>query len=131
MTNGTGRAINVREPSIEAATVEVATLQINGKHMPLSVFRQLIEEPVVDVTTGGYFGEMWGTVNYHTPNECLALYGPGEHYHVVWKKGDELRRSVVYLSHLEYKMPRHGLFRADILGVWERLAGLPQLFIGV
>lgn len=92
--NGTGRRITTEEATLKTATVEIRTLTINGKQMTLAVFRQLIEEPVIDKEAAKLQGELWGIVNYHTGVGCDHFKNQ-PHVHVVWQNGNELRRSSV------------------------------------
>jgi hypothetical protein len=92
-TNGAVRRITTHEASIKTATVEVKALTISGKQVTLSVFRQLPDEDLIDPETGQLTGEPWGRVNYFWGN-CTAA----AHLHVVWQKGDELRRACVFES---------------------------------
>lgn len=89
------RVITAHEATLKTATVEVKALTISGRQVTLSVFRQLKEEPLVNVETAELCGVPWGVVNYH-PDKCAETYGDVEHIHVVWQKGTELRRSAVY-----------------------------------
>src|SRR5262245_60545334 len=86
------RRITTREATVKTATVEVKVLSISGRQVTLAVFRQLIEEPLINPTTAELYGSPWGTVNYHW-SSCGVL--TGEHLHVVWQKGQELRRAEV------------------------------------
>jgi len=94
--------INVSEATIKTATVEIKTMSISGKQVTLAVFRQLIDEPVLAWDADGAAtvkGPIWGSINYHPDkSECMALRG--EHIHVVWQRGDELRRSAIKPSWL-------------------------------
>lgn len=89
MTNG--RVITAHEATVKTATVEVKSLTISGKQVTLAVFRQLQEDRLIDGVTALLHGVGWGKVNYH-PDGCKD---DGEHLHVVWQKGDELRRASV------------------------------------
>lgn len=83
--------LSVRNAQIATAAVEIKTLTVSGKQVTLAVFRQLIEEQLIDEDKGTLCGVPWGTVNYH-PDKCGDA---ATHLHVVWQKGDELRRSRV------------------------------------
>lgn len=83
--------ITAQQAVIKTAAVEVKTLTISGKQVTLAVFRQLIEEPIINDDTIELNGTPWGTVNYHF-NYCDDY---GQHIHVVWQKDNELRRSIV------------------------------------
>jgi len=84
------RAITTKEATIRTATVALKTLAISGKQVTLSVFRQLIDEDLIDPYTGKLNGVPWGTVNYFW-GDCEP-----DHLHVVWQKGSELRRACTY-----------------------------------
>lgn len=100
-----GRAINVEHAELRTATVTVKALTIDKRQVTLAVFRQLKEEDLVS-EAGEFKGLPWGTVNY-CPNkkEC----GKGQHLHVVWQQGTELRhaleRAPSQLS--DYLWPEH------------------------
>ena len=58
------KVIQIRDAVLKTLKVEVKSLTISGKQMTLAVFRQLIEEPLINVETGELKGVPWGTVNY-------------------------------------------------------------------
>lgn len=86
------RTITAREATIKTAAVEVKALTISGRQVTLSVFRQLKQEAILDEDTADLRGVPWGIVNYFW-GDCAKAK---EHLHVVWQKGDELRRACVY-----------------------------------
>ena len=51
------RTINVHEVAIKTATVEIKSLRIGAKQMTLGVFRQLVNEPILDEETGELLGQ--------------------------------------------------------------------------
>ena len=79
-----------KEATVRTAIIEVRSMMISSKQVTLSVFRQLLKEPLVDPETGELRGVPWGTVNYFWP-PCKP-----NHLHIVWQKGDELRRACEY-----------------------------------
>lgn len=85
-------ALTVQNAEIKTAAVEVKTLTISGKQVTLAVFRQLREETLLHVRDATLAGTPWGTVNYHPGRDCD---GVGQHLHVVWQCGTELRRSTI------------------------------------
>lgn len=91
--------LTVQNAEIKTAAVELKTLSVSGRQVTLAVFRQLLEEQLV-AEDGSLNGVPWGTVNYH-PDKCEwrpdVYYTDGleDHWHVVWQKGPELRRSRV------------------------------------
>lgn len=86
------RQITVREATVKTATIEVKALTISARQVTLSVFRQLYDEDLIDPDTADLRGVPWGVVNYFW-GACAKA---SEHLHVVWQKGDELRRACVY-----------------------------------
>lgn len=86
--------LNVHNAQISTVKVEIKTLTISGKQVTLALFRQLIEEVLIE-EDGRLKGVAWGTVNYH-PDKCGD---DAPHWHVVWQSGDELRRSKVSESY--------------------------------
>lgn len=86
------KQITVQQAAIKTASVSVRSLTINGKQVTLAVFRQLRNEPIVEVETISLLGLPWGTVNYFWGG-CVSDV---QHLHVVWQKGEELRRACVY-----------------------------------
>jgi hypothetical protein len=79
---------------ITTARVEIKTLTVSGKEMTIAVFRQLIEAPLIS-EDGSLNGTPWGTVSHHS-GKCDK---DAPHWHVVWRLGDELRRSQVTLTY--------------------------------
>jgi len=85
------KKLTAHNATVTTATVEIKTLTVSGRQVTLAVFRQLIEEPILDRLTAEIIGNAWGSVNYH-PDKCGD--GP-EHLHIVWQKGAELRRATI------------------------------------
>lgn len=75
--------------NIKTAAIEVKVMKIGNRQVTLAVFRQLPEEDIIDPVTGELRGMPWGRVNYHVDCE-----GQSTHLHVVWQRGNELRRGV-------------------------------------
>jgi hypothetical protein len=89
-----GRSITAREATVKTATVDVKALTISGKQVTLSVFRQLKDESIVDGESADLRGVPWGVVNYFWGDCAKSL----PHLHVVWQKGEELRRACAWSS---------------------------------
>lgn len=139
-------SLEVQQAQVSTATVEIKTLTVSGKQVTLAVFRQLQEEPLLDMK-GLFRGNPWGRVNYHPPDCTGKSTQFSTHIHGVWQKGEELRRATVQSAWLEasnaLKFYRSkGLSREDELGArdllearfherWQELHALPQLFIAV
>lgn len=131
--------IDVHSAEIKTATVEVKALVIGGKQVTLSVFRQLIKAPVVG-DGNRLLGTVWGHVNYFW-GECKP-----DHLHIVWQKGDELRRACVLnpcemqnkiyrtAGQLPTSVARREFTEERMRGyreLYQALAASPHLFIAV
>jgi len=83
--------LNVENAQIKTASVEIKTLTVSGKQVTLSVFRQIIQEDLFDTRNLKLNGVPWGIVNYFwkEDNQDFKI-------HVVWQKGKELRRSLIF-----------------------------------
>src|SRR5262245_25038320 len=88
--------LTVHTATIRTATIEVKTLTLSGRQITLSVFRQLQEESILDSERRPTHlrGVGWGWVNYCPgPGHCAwAEHGASSHRHLVWQRGEELRR---------------------------------------
>lgn len=91
MENQVKKSSNSNQAIVEVLGVSVKAIRIDRKQMSQSVFRQIINEPIIDEETAEFKGQPWCTVNYFF-EDCVK----GTHYHVVWLKGDELRRECVW-----------------------------------
>jgi hypothetical protein len=83
------KVINIRDAKIKTTTVEIKSMVVSNRQVTLALFRQLREERLI-ADDGTLRGVPWGTVNY-CPHKCIST----PHWHVVWQKGDELRRATV------------------------------------
>jgi hypothetical protein len=83
--------IAVNDAHLKTAIVEIKSLVVSGKQVTLAVFRQLQEEAILTDDLN-LKGTPWGRVNYcPAGRRCLQ----GEHLHIVWQKGSELRRATI------------------------------------
>lgn len=87
--SGESKRLTVHNASVTTMSVEVKTLTIGARQVTQGIFRQLIEEPLI-AEDGTLNGVPWGHVTWH-PDRCDDA--KTKHWHVVWQKGDELRRS--------------------------------------
>lgn len=157
VANDTGRRITTSEAQLKTAAIEIKTVQVGGKQMTLAVFRQLIEQSFVLALLHERWVRAcsdlmnidgpiaWGYVNYH--GEALGCApGDGEHVHIVWQQGCELRRSCIWripdspLLNVLLNDPFHERWRAlsydSKLSAWQTfydhlVESLDQLFIAV
>jgi hypothetical protein len=97
------RVLTAQNAVINTAAVQIKTLTVAGKQVTLAVFRQLIEEHIFDFEAGALRGVGWGHVRY------LIDRPPDQAIHLVWQRGEELRRCIVERQ-LEYHWSRE---RAD------------------
>lgn len=85
------QVLTTSDVSIKQVEVSIQVLKIGNKQVTQAVFKQLLEEPLIHPDTGALQGDAWGRVNYHVGCEQES-----EHLHIVWQKGNELRRAKVY-----------------------------------
>lgn len=81
-------ALTIENAQLKTISVEIQALVVGGKQVTLSVFRQLVEENIIN-HDGSLAGTPWGWVNYK-----LEGY-PKEAKNLVWVKGRELRRCII------------------------------------
>lgn len=89
------KIIHTSEAVIRTATVEVKSLTVSGKQMTLALFKQLYDEDLIDRYSGEMNGAPWGIVNYHWDECKVKGQLVSKHIHVIWQRGNELRRSYV------------------------------------
>lgn len=98
-----GKKLTASEVVITTATIEVKILQIGNRQFTLSVYDQLLEEPIIDPETGKLCGTPWGWVNRHTDCKEISKLNV-EHLHIIWQKGNELRKAIACLP---WNVPRY------------------------
>ncbi len=124
------RILTTDDVAIKTLAIEVKVMKIGKRQVTLAVFRQLPSENLIDRNTGKLRGIPWGRVNYHVDCSAVEDY----HIHVVWQKGNELRKSVVYGLYFGGLSKGEDASRQAILNYgqsFDRLSGLDQLFIAV
>ena len=108
----TDTRLTPQNATVTTATIQVQALTIGKKQVTLAVFRQLEDEDIIKPLDASLGGEPWGRVNYH-PDKCADQK---EHIHVVWQKGDELRRATVYEpSVAAHRNPYAGLYAQALI----------------
>lgn len=91
-TNGISQnTLPIDEITVQERQVTVKVLTIGTKQITQALFKQLLNESIIDPSTGDLLGIPWGRVNYHVG--CEGIHGT--HFHVVWQKDQELRRAIV------------------------------------
>ncbi len=83
--------INISNAQIKTAAVEIKTLTVSGRQVTLSVFKQIIEEPLLDEVAMKLNGTPWGTVNYFVKDDLSEFK-----INIIWQKGSELRRCAIF-----------------------------------
>lgn len=91
MSDGIQTQINISEAKIATATVTIQHLMVKDRKLTKAVFRQIKEECLIDFEKREFLGPVWGHVNYWW--DCLQRTQTS--LHVVWQKGEELRRFVM------------------------------------
>jgi hypothetical protein len=128
--------------------VTVAVVMVNGKQMTKAVYRQIVQETIVDFSSGRQKpGEILGWVNEHT-DDCSTYEA---HLHLLWVTVEcQLRRAKVTERRNDYlewqrqesqkQMPKpewahiQDLIKdgeSEHAALWERCLGASQLFIAV
>ena len=83
------KVVRFQDIKIQTATVAIQAMVIGPKQMTLAIFRQLIEEAIIDENLT-LRGVPWGHVRYLLPEPMTD-----DVRHIVWQKGGELRRCIV------------------------------------
>ncbi|MVM42183.1 hypothetical protein GO730_38370 [Spirosoma sp. HMF3257] len=108
----------VSQVSIQPSTVQLKVVTVNNRSMTYALFKQLAEEDFFDESFA-ITGILWGRVNYFWGNHKDAT---DTTLHVLWQKGNELRRSILYkpksFNHINEKI-------LDLASDFERL-GFPD-----
>lgn len=95
------RALTVQNAEINTASITIRTLQVEGRQVTMGVFRQLPVEDILSDEELTLKGVGWGHVNYLIEGGNYAYYGDrhiyanGRPIHLVWQKGNELRRCLL------------------------------------
>ncbi len=89
--------LNVENAQIKTAAVEIKTLTVSGKQVTLAVFRQIMEEDIIDHENMKLNGTPWGLINYFWKEDYTDYK-----IHVLWQKGMELRRCITLKSPCNY-----------------------------
>lgn len=88
------KLLTAHNVEVNTASVVIKTLQLEGKQITLAVFRQIIEEDIIQWEPRAELkGIGWGHVRYQVEddfNNCINL---------IWQKGSELRRCLVKRRH--------------------------------
>lgn len=88
--NDAQKPLMAEEATIQERQITVKVLTIGTKQVTQTLFRQLVEEEVIDDDTGNLLGPVWGWVNLH--QDCDVK---GRHLHVVWEDHGQLKRTTV------------------------------------
>ena len=87
------RILTTHEATVQTVQVEIQVLKVGKKQVTMGLFRQLPREVLLDPDTLQLRGVPWGHVQYWWEGEGLRA---GPKLHVVWQRGQELRRAIVY-----------------------------------
>jgi hypothetical protein len=93
-TNNTTQAVlPVDEATVQERSISVKVLTIGTKQITQSLYKQLVQEPVIDDCSGELLGDVWGWVNLH--DNCID--SKDFHIHAIWEDDGVLKKSYVYL----------------------------------
>jgi hypothetical protein len=111
--------VNADDTALTRKRVTISLLEVEGKPMTASVFRQLPKRPLVNRRGMRLNGEPVGRVNYFW-GSCNSM-----HLHIVWIDSDgDLARDCVYPTRAKNEPPDHEWTETYI-----QLQRLPQLYI--
>ncbi|OLD63812.1 MAG: hypothetical protein AUF65_01510 [Chloroflexi bacterium 13_1_20CM_50_12] len=113
MTKLANATIPVEEARVQKWSLSISVLTLNERQITQTLYKQLIEEAVVNERTGELKGPVWGWVNLH--NDCW--YRNNQHFHAIWEDNGELKRAFVRLPWTE-KSPAYRNHRT-----WEESHG--------
>lgn len=97
----------ITEASVQERQVTVQVLTVGTKQVTQALYRQLVEQDIMNSHTGLLKGIPWGWVNLHS--DCDEKK---EHLHVVWEDKGQLKRACTYKSfdtNPHYKIVNHDL----------------------
>lgn len=84
--------VPVEQATKQERSVTVQVLTIGKRQVTQALYRQLVDENVIDYDTGNLKGEVWGWVNMHV-GECDEKK---PHLHTIWERDGQLRRACAY-----------------------------------
>ena len=88
-------ALPIEVASIEERQATIRVLTIGARQITQTLYRQIVEEDVIDGETGRLRGSIWGWVNLHD-KDCDEI---GGHHHVIWEDNGQLKRSCSLFSY--------------------------------
>ena len=131
--------ITIKQAQIETVSISARVIRIGKRQMTQAVFRQLELEQLYDSSIEKVKGVVWGRVNYfwdgcshgYRGHEYSSL-GDRVHLHILWQKGEELRRDCVpkpdtWVGNTEEDRVLH----IQHVEFYKALLVAPQLFIAV
>jgi hypothetical protein len=96
-------SVPVNDVEIQKRPISISVLTLGERQVTQTLYKQLVEEDVVDECTGKIKGPILGWVNLHS--DCW--YRNDEHLHAVWEDNGEIKRAFVRLpwtkKHPAYK----------------------------
>jgi hypothetical protein len=84
-----GRVLTALNAEVTTATIAITTMVIDRRQVTLSVFRQMVEEPIFDWEKMALRGVGWGYVNYKIEKH------PDTAINLVFQRGEDLYRCIV------------------------------------
>jgi len=99
-------AVTIKQALIKETKVTVKNVVIGKRQLTQRVFRQIIEEYIVDESTGELRGDAWGYVNYFW--RACGKYADHSTNHILWiNKNGELRRCLLRTYNYKGKIYEH------------------------
>jgi hypothetical protein len=87
----------VDEATVQERQVTVKVLTIGTKQVTQALYKQMVEENVMEDKTSNLRGPVWGWVNIHADCEPRE-----KHLHAIWEDNGQLKKTCVY-EDIDYK----------------------------
>jgi hypothetical protein len=84
-------ALPLDEAAVQERQVSIKVLTLGTKQVTQALYRQLVEDDLIDESTGTLNGTVWGWVNLHIDCHVEIL-----HLHAIWEENGQLKRSTVF-----------------------------------
>ncbi|HTI15182.1 MAG TPA: hypothetical protein VL461_11545 [Dictyobacter sp.] len=89
----------IEDVAVQERQVTIKVLTVGTKQITQSLYKQMVQEDVIDYQTGLLKGHVWGWVNLH--DGCAP---PSNHLHAIWEDHGQLKRSHTIEDHQKNKV---------------------------
>lgn len=96
-------ALPLDEAAIQERQLTIKVLTLGTKQVTQALYRQLVEDDLIDDSTGTLNGTIWGWVNLHIDCKIEDRH----HLHAIWEEDAQLKRSTVFARHQHSEYHKH------------------------